>query len=149
MVTLETLSYLSTAPDQFIDITEDVHAAIERSSVTNGLAAIILSHTTCGIVVNEGLPCVETDLMETLDRIAPLDAPYAHAHFLPSYGATGNNSCGHIKSMICGNSCFFPSKMATSCAEVPRTSILRSLTVHRSEKCTSKCWGSNVPAITL
>ena len=48
MVTLETLSYLSTAPDQFIDITEDVHAAIERSSVTNGLAAIILSHTTCG-----------------------------------------------------------------------------------------------------
>ena len=25
--------------------------------------------------------------METLDRIAPLDAPYAHAHFLPSYGA--------------------------------------------------------------
>ena len=40
-------------------------AAIERSSVTNGLAAIILSHTTCGIVVNEGLPCVETDLMET------------------------------------------------------------------------------------
>ncbi len=93
MVTLETLSYLSTAPDQFIDITEDVHAAIERSSVTNGLAAIILSHTTCGIVVNEGLPCVETDLMETLDRIAPLD---------------GNNSCGHIKSMICGNSRFFP-----------------------------------------
>ena len=36
MVTLETLSYLSTAPDQFIDITEDVHAAIERSSVTIG-----------------------------------------------------------------------------------------------------------------
>ena len=70
--------------------------------------SLILSHTTCGIVVNEGLPCVETDLMETLDRIAPLDAPYAHAHFLPSYGATGNNSCGHIKSMICGNSCFFP-----------------------------------------
>lgn len=96
------------APDQFIDITEDVHAAIERSAVTDGLAAIILSHTTCGIVVNEGLPCVETDLMETLDRIAPRDAPYAHAHFLPSYGATGNNSCGHIKSMICGNSCFFP-----------------------------------------
>ena len=53
MVTLETLSYLSTAPDQFIDITEDVHAAIERSAVTDGLAAIILSHTTCGIVVNE------------------------------------------------------------------------------------------------
>ena len=80
MVTLETLSYLSTAPDQFIDITEDVHAAIERSSVTNGLAAIILSHTTCGIVVNEGLPCVETDLMETLDRIGPTRCPPMRMH---------------------------------------------------------------------
>ena len=45
MVTLETLSYLSEKPEQFIDITGDVHAAIERSGVTNGLAAIILSHT--------------------------------------------------------------------------------------------------------
>ncbi len=41
MVTLETLSYLSEKPEQFIDITSDVHAAIERSSVTNGLAALI------------------------------------------------------------------------------------------------------------
>ena len=139
MVTLETLSYLSTAPDQFIDITEDVHAAIERSAVTDGLAAIILSHTTCGIVVNEGLPCVETDLMETLDRIAPPDAPYAHAHFLPSYGATGNNSCGHIKSMICGNSCFFPVQDVAG----PRTSTLRSSMDLRSEKCSLRCWASS------
>ena len=110
MVTLKELSYLSTEPDQFIDITEDIHAAVESSGVTDGLAAVILSHTTCGIVVNEGLPCVEKDLGAALDRIAPLDAPYAHAHFLPSYGATGNNSQGHIKSMITGNSCFFPVK---------------------------------------
>ena len=53
MVTLKELSYLSTEPDQFIDITEDVHAAVESSVVTDGLAAVILSHTTCGIVVNE------------------------------------------------------------------------------------------------
>lgn len=110
MVTLKELSYLSTEPDQFIDITADVHAAVEESGVRDGLAAVILSHTTCGIVVNEGLPCVEKDLAATLDRIAPLDAPYAHAHFLPSYGATGNNSPGHIKSMITGNSCLFPVK---------------------------------------
>lgn len=110
MVTLETLSYLSRDTDEFIDITDDVHSAVSQSGVTDGLVAVILSHTTCGIVVNEGLPCVETDLGDALDRIAPIDAPYAHAHFLPSYGATGNNSCGHIKSMITGNSCLFPVK---------------------------------------
>ncbi|AEB06824.1 protein of unknown function UPF0047 [Coriobacterium glomerans PW2] len=108
MVEFKTLSYLSTKPTQFIDITGDIHDAVEASGIDKGLVAIILAHTTCGIVVNEGLSCVELDLSAALDRIAPAEEIYAHAHFLPSYGATGNNSCGHIKSMITGNSCLFP-----------------------------------------
>ena len=59
-------------------------------------------------MVNEGLPCVERDIADTLTRIVPLEADYMHAHFLPSYGATGNNSTGHIKSLLCGNHCMFP-----------------------------------------
>ena len=43
-----------------------------------------------------------------LERQAPLDAPYAHAHFLPTYGATSNNSQGHLKSVLTGNHCMFP-----------------------------------------
>ncbi|MNP56802.1 hypothetical protein D3C76_1515580 [compost metagenome] len=68
---------------------------------------MITAHTTTGIMVNEGLECVETDIEETLDRLIPKDAPYAHAHFLPSYGATGSNSPSHLKSMLSGNSCLF------------------------------------------
>ncbi|MCI1664789.1 MAG: secondary thiamine-phosphate synthase enzyme YjbQ [Atopobiaceae bacterium] len=108
MVKLETLRYLSTETDQFIKITDDVLRVARESGVRDGLVAVISAHTTTGIVVNEGLPCVEKDLGSTLDRLVPLDEPYAHAHFLPSYGATGNNSCGHIKSMLVGNSCMFP-----------------------------------------
>ena len=59
-------------------------------------------------MVNEALPCVETDISEMLERMVPLDVPYAHAHFLPDYGATGNNSQGHLKSMLMGNHCMFP-----------------------------------------
>lgn len=143
MVTLETLSYLSTAPDQFIDITEDVHAAIERSAVTDGLAAIILSHTTCGIVVNEGLPCVETDLMETLDRIAPPDAPYAHAHFLPSYGATAITPVVISDHDLLAIAASSPFKTATLYVAGPRTSTLRSSMDLRSEKCSLRCWASS------
>lgn len=33
---------------------------------------------------------------------------YAHSHFLPSYGATGGNAPGHLKSMLCGNHAVFP-----------------------------------------
>ena len=108
MVVLKTISVMSRGPEEFINITGKVHEIIENSGVKSGLAAIITAHTTTGIFVNEGLPCVETDIADTFTRLVPLEAPYAHAHFLPSYGATGNNSTGHIKSLLCGNSCMFP-----------------------------------------
>lgn len=108
MVVLQTIKVMSRKVEEFINITEKVHAIVRDSGVQNGLVAVITAHTTTGIIVNEGLPCVETDIADTLTRMVPLEAPYAHAHFLPSYGATGNNSTGHIKSMLCGNHCLFP-----------------------------------------
>jgi len=108
MVDLHTISWLSHKPEEFHKITKEVHEIVESSPVKNGMVLVLTSHTTTGIIVNEGLPCVETDLNDTLTRIAPLEMNYAHAHFLPSYGATGNNSTGHIKSMISGNHCIFP-----------------------------------------
>lgn len=108
MVRLERLSYLSSEVAQLIKITDDVKGAVEASGVQDGLVAVISAHTTCGIIVNEGLECVERDLQDMLEGMVPLDAPYAHAHFLPSYGATGNNSQGHLKQTLTGNSCLFP-----------------------------------------
>lgn len=108
MVVLETIQLMSHKVEEFINITEQVHKIVENSAVKNGLVAVITAHTTTGIIVNEGLPCVEVDIADTLTKIVPLEAPYAHAHFLPSYGATGNNSTGHIKSMFSGNHCLFP-----------------------------------------
>lgn len=89
-------------------ITRQVHEIVEKSPIKQGIVLVVTAHTTTGIIVNEGLPCVETDIGETLTRLVPLEADYAHAHFLPSYGATGNNSTGHIKSLLCGNHCVFP-----------------------------------------
>ncbi|MDI4650132.1 MULTISPECIES: secondary thiamine-phosphate synthase enzyme YjbQ [Cohnella] len=107
MVKLETIVIRSTAEFQMIKITEQVRDIIARSGVQNGLAAVISAHTTTGIMINEGLECVETDIEELLERLVPKDMPYAHAHFLPSYGATGSNSPSHLKSMLAGNSCMF------------------------------------------
>ena len=108
MVELKKLSYLSSDVAQLVKITGDVLRAVEESGVRNGLVAVMSAHTTCGIIVNEGLPCVERDLQDMLEHMVPLDAPYAHARFLPSYGATGNNSQGHLKQTLVGNSCMFP-----------------------------------------
>ncbi len=108
MVDLQTITWMSRKPEEFHIITKEVHEIAEKSPVKNGILLVVTAHTTTGIMVNEGLPCVETDIADTLTRLVPFEADYAHAHFLPSYGATGNNSTGHIKSLICGNHCVFP-----------------------------------------
>lgn len=108
MVVLKKLQRLSKSPEEYINITEEVHRLVEGSGVKNGLAFVLTAHTTTGIMVNEALPCVEKDISEMLEKVVPVDAPYVHAHFLPDYGATGNNSQGHLKSMLMGNYCAFP-----------------------------------------
>ncbi|NBH82969.1 YjbQ family protein [bacterium C-53] len=108
MVKLQIIERMSHKPEEYMLITEDVHRIVEASGIEDGLAVVVTAHTTTGIIVNEALPCVESDISDMLERMAPLDADYAHAHFLPSYGATGNNSQGHLKSLVCGNSCMFP-----------------------------------------
>ena len=107
MVTLTSLVINTESEFQMIKLTEEVRDFVGKSGITNGLVAVISAHTTTGIMVNEGLECVETDIEETLARLIPPDLPYSHAHFLPSYGATGSNSPSHLKSMLSGNSCLF------------------------------------------
>lgn len=108
MVVLKEIHHLSRSVEEYYNITEEVHRIVAESGVKNGLVAVITAHTTTGILVNEALPCVETDISNLLEQMVPPDAPYAHAHFLPDYGATGNNSQGHLKSMLTGNHCMFP-----------------------------------------
>lgn len=93
---------------QLIKITDEVKQFVKQSGVAQGVAYVISAHTTTGITINEGLPCVERDLVDKLDHMVPVNDSYAHNHFLPSYGATGGNSPGHIKSMLVGNNCVLP-----------------------------------------
>lgn len=108
MIDLQTIKWMSTKPEKFHMITKEVHELVKNSAIKNGIVLVMSTHTTTGIMVNEGLPCVENDIADTLSRLVPIDENYMHAHFLPSYGATGNNSVGHIRSMLCGNNCIFP-----------------------------------------
>ncbi|OPJ62734.1 secondary thiamine-phosphate synthase enzyme YjbQ [Clostridium oryzae] len=93
---------------EMIKITDEVRNFIAESGIENGVVFVITEHTTTGITVNESLPCVEADIMETLDRLAPENYPYNHNHYLPSYGTIGGNAPGHLKSLLTGNHCVFP-----------------------------------------
>jgi secondary thiamine-phosphate synthase enzyme len=110
MVKFTSIKVRSTAEFQLIKITQDVGKFIAESGIKDGVAFVISAHTTTGIMLNESLECVETDIEEELEKLVPKDAPYAHAHFLPTYGTTGGNSPGHLKSMLTGNHCVLPVK---------------------------------------
>ena len=79
MVDLHTIEWMSHKPEEFHMITEEVHEIVKNSPVKNGAVLVLTAHTTTGIMVNEGLPCVEWDIADTLTRIVPLEADYMHA----------------------------------------------------------------------
>lgn len=98
---------------EMIQITQSVRDFVEESGITDGVVFVITEHTTTGITVNESLPCVEQDIMEKLDELAPENDTYHHNHYLPTYGTIGGNAPGHLKSLLTGNHCVFPIQKGT------------------------------------
>lgn len=107
MIFLQEINLLTTKYNQWILITEKVQEIIKESKVKNGIVNIISNHTTTGILVNESLECLESDLSMFLERLVPEDYPYAHARMLHDYGSTAGNPTGHLKSLLTGNHCHF------------------------------------------
>jgi len=63
---------------QFIDITEDVLSAVERSDVRNGTVVVYSPHTTCAVVINEPESGFMQDFCDLLDELAPTGRYYRH-----------------------------------------------------------------------
>lgn len=100
MVKLSSFVLHTTAYNEFLRITEQVEEQVASSGIKNGVVFVITCHTTTAITVNEALECLQSDMMEMMDRIVPEDAPYSHARMLHSYGTTAGNPTGHLKSML-------------------------------------------------
>ncbi len=77
----ETLEYTTTHALEFIDITQDIHDVLQRSSVAFGQITVYSAHTTAAIVVNEHEPLLLADMARVLSRTAPAGDYYAHNDF--------------------------------------------------------------------
>jgi secondary thiamine-phosphate synthase enzyme len=70
---------LATAgPGEFIDVTEDVLSAVERSGVSNGQALVYSPHTTCTVLIQERESGFFDDFHEALGRIVDEATYYRH-----------------------------------------------------------------------
>ncbi len=86
--------------NEFIDISPQIAAVVEKSGIENGFCTIFVPHTTAGVTINENTdPNVIRDMLLTFNRLVPKLAEFKH---------TEGNSDAHIKASLVGFSCTIP-----------------------------------------
>jgi secondary thiamine-phosphate synthase enzyme len=99
---------LTDQETEMINITDSVADFVKESGITSGMVFVISLHTTTGITVNEGLPDIEQDISDFLQRIVPDNHPYKHSRYLHSDGQMAINATSHIRGSLLGFEVFFP-----------------------------------------
>ena len=107
-IKLEKLEVQTRGDKELIDITLKVEQVVRESGVREGVVNILTMHTSSGIIVTEGLPCLEMDVLNHLETLAPDDGDYYHNRYLDIDGRLGFNAGSHLKSILGGVSAFFP-----------------------------------------
>lgn len=91
---------LSTHPEGFVDITNRVREAVEKSGIRDGMALVYCPHTTAAITINENAdPDVVEDLLFALNQTFPDRPQFRHSE---------GNSAAHLKSSCIGCSVIVP-----------------------------------------
>ncbi len=107
-IKLEKLEVQTRGDKELVDITPEVERVVRESGVQNGVVNVLTMHTSSGIVVTEGLPCLEMDVLNHLETLAPDDGDYYHNRYLDIDGRLGFNAGSHLKSILGGINAFFP-----------------------------------------
>lgn len=92
-VSIEVKTYRRT---QFVEITDQVWAALRESGMENGSVLVFIPHTTAGVTINENAdPAVAEDMRRYFDELVPQRPEFTHME---------GNSDAHIKAAMIGSS---------------------------------------------
>lgn len=108
IIKLERVKVQSRKAEEAINITTQVDELVAQSGVKNGLVNVMTCHTSSGLLVTEGIPCLEEDILTHFARLLPEDADYHHRRYLDFDGRVGFNAETHLKSILGGIQCSFP-----------------------------------------
>jgi secondary thiamine-phosphate synthase enzyme len=101
-----TLRVATTAPTEFVDLTERLEALVAELGLSTGLLNVQTLHTTTAIVVNEHEPLLLADFASLLERAAPGRADYQHDDWLRrTVNLTGDehaNGHAHCRALFLG-----------------------------------------------
>ena len=97
-----TFSIETDAPQQSIDITAKVNAAVAEAGIDSGICHVMVLHSTASIVINETAdPNIGLDLIDALGRAIPTWSNWLHDRI-------DDNAHSHIKASILGPSEMIP-----------------------------------------
>jgi secondary thiamine-phosphate synthase enzyme len=108
IIKLERVQVQTRKSEEAINITPVVEDIVRASGVNNGLVNVMNMHTSAGLLVTEGIPCLEEDILTHFSRLFPEDEDYHHRRYLDYDGRLGFNADAHLKSVIGGMQCSFP-----------------------------------------
>ncbi len=108
IIKLERIKLQTKKSEEAINITPRVEEAVGDSGVKNGIVNVLTLHTSSGLLVTEGIPCLEEDILTHFSRLFPEDENYHHRRYLDYDGRLGFNADTHLKSVIGGIQCMFP-----------------------------------------
>lgn len=101
----------STKQLEFIDVTEKVEEALEKTGIKQGQVLIFSSHTTAAVTINHNEAMLQQDMSRILYRLVPIDERYSHDMFeLTKVNKSDGRSNGHshCKDILLGSSEVIP-----------------------------------------
>jgi secondary thiamine-phosphate synthase enzyme len=98
----EYLWFNTAKRQEFVRITDDVAAIVEKSAVKEGMALVSAMHITAGVYVNDWEEGLIEDFQTWLEKLAPARPDYRHHE-------TGeDNADAHLKRTIMGHQVILP-----------------------------------------
>jgi secondary thiamine-phosphate synthase enzyme len=87
---------------EFVRITDEVRAAVEKSGVQDGMVLVSAMHITAAVYVNDWEGGLIDDFQQWLEKLAPAGLPYRHHQ-------TGeDNADAHLKRTLMGQQVVLP-----------------------------------------
>jgi secondary thiamine-phosphate synthase enzyme len=93
----EMLRVRTRRPQEVVDLTREVAAAVSRAAISEGLCTVFVRHATAAIVINENAdPGFRLDLVAILDKLFP-EGVWEH-------DKVDDNGAAHLKAAMLGPS---------------------------------------------
>ena len=103
MATFTDYLWFTTARRQeFVRITDEVRAIVQKSGITDGMVLVSAMHITAAVYVNDWEDGLIHDFQVWLEKLAPAGLPYRHHR-------TGeDNADAHLKRTLMGHQVIVP-----------------------------------------